>query len=97
MPDPDTRIVVSASPAGAQATSGVAAVLLIASTLPALIAVLGTRDVTQIVAFVGSNSFAPVLGLIVGTGTIAWRQLRVRWSHQEKVALADDASIGVVK
>lgn len=93
----DNKIAVSASPVGAQATSGVAAVLLIVSALPALIAVLGTRDVAKIVAFIGSAEFAAPLGLIVTGATLLWRQLAVRWSHQEKAALAEDASIGVVK
>lgn len=97
MPDPTEPIVVSASPAGAQAASGVTALALILSTLPALIAVLGTRDVMKIVAYLGSTEFAPVLGLLIAAGTIIWRQVRVRLSHQEKAALAEDASIGVLK
>jgi len=97
MDDPQKPIVVSASPIGAQTNSGVAAVLLIVSALPALMAVLGTGDVMAIVRYIASADFAAPLGLLVAAGTVLWRQLAVRWSHQDKAKLADDASIGVVK
>lgn len=101
-PNPDVAdkpVVVPASPVGDQAGTAGRDILLLLSALPALIAVLGTHDVTRIVAYLGSADFAPVLGILVTAGTLLWRQwiARKRHTNDVKVASAAPNSIAIVK
>lgn len=90
MPD-EKPIVINPSPAADQGGAATRDFLLIISVLPAAIAVLGTRDVKQIVDFISSAQFAPVLGLIIGAGTLAWRQIVTRNKKKESVTIAEAA------
>jgi hypothetical protein len=63
--------------------------LIVVSVLPALTAVLGTRDVGQIVAFLQSTQFAPALGVLVLVGTSIWRQIVTRRKKKEVIAVAN--------
>lgn len=74
------------SPVPEQVGSITRDILLIASVLPALLAVLGTYDVTKITIFIASQQFAPVLGLIVTGGVVLWRQIITRKRKAEIVA-----------
>lgn len=96
---PDKPIQVAASPVADQTATVTRDLLLVISVLPALLAVLGTRDVVQIIAFIQSTQFAPVLGLIVGTGVIVWRQWLARKKHANdlKMAKSADDRVAVVK
>lgn len=84
-------VVVNASPVADQTGTATRDVLLIVSALPALIAVFGTRDVQKIVSFIGSVEFAPVLGILVGTAVMAWRQVIARRKKAELVTVAQGA------
>lgn len=96
---PDKPVVVPASAASDQAGTAARDILLLVSALPALVAVLGTHDVTKIVAYLGSADFAPVLGIAVTAGTLAWRQwiARKRHTNDVKVASAAPDTVAVVK
>lgn len=91
MDGPDRPMVVNASPAGDQAGSALRDVTLIVGALPTLIAVLGTRDVKQVVDFIASAEFAPVLGLLVSLAVVAWRQWKARHNKAKLVTLANAA------
>lgn len=86
---PDRPIEVSPTATGAQTASISRDFLLILAALPALLAVLGTRDVNKIVAYISSVEFAPVLGLVVTAGVLAWRQWVTRRSHADKLTMAE--------
>jgi hypothetical protein len=75
---PDKPIVVPASPGGDQAATLGRDVIIIMSALPALIAVLGTHDVKQIVDFLSGTGFAPALGVLSAAAVLAWRQWNAR-------------------
>jgi hypothetical protein len=96
---PDKPIEVPASPVGGQTATGSRDILILLAALPALIAVLGTRDVSTIVAYIGSSEFAPALGLLIAGGTVAWRQWLARRKHANelKMAKSADDSVAVVK
>lgn len=98
MPDVQEPIVVNPSPAASQTATASRDVLLLVAALPALIAVFGTRDVKQIVDFIASAQFAPVLGLIVGGVVVVWRQINARRKKAELVTVAEAApnSVAVV-
>lgn len=78
-----------------QTGAAVRDVLLVASALPALLAVLGTRDVKQIIDFIGSSDFAPALGVIVAAGVLVWRQCVTRWEKRKLITAADAAPSSV--
>lgn len=63
--------------------------LLLLGVVPALIAVLGTRDVGKIVAYISGVEFAPALGIIMVTGVTVWRQFRARRVHAKQKAMAE--------
>ena len=88
-PPVDTPITVSASPASAQAGTAARDILLIVSAIPALMAVLGTRDLARIIAYISSVEFAPVLGVIVTASVLVWRQFIARRNNAVQVTLAD--------
>ena len=60
--------------AATQTGTAVRDITLIVGALPALLAVLGTRDLTKVVEFIASVQFAPALGEIVTGGVMLWRQ-----------------------
>ena len=66
--------------------------MLVVAALPALIAVFGTRDLKQIIDYIASAQFAPVLGIIVIAGTAAWRQWITRHNNAQKVTMAREVS-----
>lgn len=88
-PPVEQPVTVSRSPVPEQTGTAVRDILLIVSAVPALIAVLGTRDVVKIVAYVSSVEFAPVLGVIVGAAVLGWRQLIARRNTAVKVTMAE--------
>lgn len=96
---PDKPIEVAVSPAGAQASTAARDVALILAILPALIAVIGQRDLIALIRFIGSTEFAPVLGLIVAAAVPLWRQWLARRKHANdlKMAKSADDSVAVVK
>lgn len=89
--DPDTPpkpIEVRVSPAVDQTGAISRDILLIASVLPALIAVIGKRDLQAIINYISSTEFAPVLSIIVATVVIGWRQWITRRNHAEALKMA---------
>jgi hypothetical protein len=96
---PPNPITVPATPTSDQVGTLSRDFLLIVGVLPALLAVLGTRDVTKIVAFLSSSAFAPVLGLVLTAGVVGFRQWKARRTHAESVKMANASpnSVAVVK
>lgn len=96
---PDRPVVVAESPVGIQSATLARDFLIVVSIIPALAAVFGTHDLNQIVAFLTGPQFAPALGVITLTATVAWRQWIVRRQHSNDVKMASAApdSIAVVK
>lgn len=96
---PDQPVVVPASPVGDQVATFSRDFVILASALPALIAVLGTHDVKQITDYLTSQAFAPALGVIVLAGTLGYRQWKARKRHTDDVRVAKAApdSIAIVK
>lgn len=98
---PDKPIVVSASTFPAAAQSIVAAIVIIMGAMPAFIAVLGTHDVTKMVAYAGSSAFVPVLGavgVVVAIGTRAWQALKTHANVIKLLRLPSTPnSVGFVK
>lgn len=95
----ETPVVVNPSPVADQVGTIMRDLALILAALPALLAVLGTRDVKQIVGFLSSTEFAPVLGVLVTGGVLLWRQLIARRAKAELVTVATAApdSVAVIK
>lgn len=95
----DLPIEVAISPAGTQTATATRDLLLIVSALPALIAILGTRDLSKIIAYIASVEFAPALGVLVGAGTLLWRQWLARKKHANELKMASAAPdrVAVVK
>lgn len=95
----DKPIEVAVSPAGTQTATITRDLLLIMSVLPALIGILGTRDVNKIIAYIASVEFAPVLGVLVAGGTVLWRQWNARKKHANELKMASAAPdrVAVVK
>lgn len=96
---PDQPIIVPATAFGDQAGTLARDILLVTSAIPALLAVLGTHDVNQIVAYVTGAQFAPALGVITLAATIVWRQWNARKRHTNDVKVAASApnSVAIVK
>ena len=88
-PPVEQPVIVNASPVPEQAGAATRDILLLLAALPALIAVVGTRDVGKIVAYISSVEFAPQLAVIVGAAVVVWRQIVTRRSSAVKVTLAD--------
>lgn len=76
--EPTPPVVVPSSPAVAQANTLLRDILIILAVIPSLMAVLGTRDVFQIIAYIQSVEFAPALGVIVLAAVTLWRQIHAR-------------------
>ncbi len=93
------QIVVNPSPAGDQAATATRDVLLILAALPAFIALLGKRDVIQVVNFLSSVDGLPIVSLIIVPGVIAWRQWLARRNKARMVTVAEAAPnrVAVVK
>lgn len=96
---PDKPIEVPQSPVSAQVGSGGRDILLLVAALPALIAVLGTRDVKQIVDWFAGQQGLAFIGLALAIGTPIWRQWIARRKHANDVKLVSnvDDRIGKVK
>lgn len=97
--DAPKPIQVSPTATTAQSGSAMRDVLLIVGVLPALLAVLGKRDLQALVDFIASTEFAPVLGIIVTGGVVAWRQWLARRQHAESLKMAQNTPdrVAVVK
>jgi hypothetical protein len=80
---------IEKSPAKDQGGAFLRDALILASALPALIAVFGTHDLGQIVSYLQSTQFAPALGVLVLIGTSAWRQVVTRRKKKEVIAVAN--------
>jgi hypothetical protein len=96
---PSKPIEVPASPAPAQTATGARDMLLLIAALPALVAVLGTRDVKQIIDWLASEPGLAFVGLLIAIGTPIWRQWLARRTHAEQVKMATVAPdrVAVVK
>lgn len=92
-------IEVAASPAGEQTTTGLRDFLLLVAALPALIAVLGTRNVKDIVDWFAGEQGLAFIALVVALATPLYRQWLARRNHAVKLKLAEnvDDEIGIVK
>jgi hypothetical protein len=75
-------------PPASQTGTAVRDIALIVGALPALLAVLGTRDLTKVVDYIASVQFAPALGVILTGGVMLWRQ-----RHAARVKNAAPATI----
>ena len=82
-------IVLDASPAGLQAGTLARDAVLVLAALPTLVAVVGRRDLVEIVNYLGSAEFAPAAGVIVTAGVLVWRQVLARRSKAQQVRLAE--------
>ena len=72
-------------PVASQTGTAIRDITILISALPALIAVLGTRDVTKIADFLASTQFAPALGVIAAAAVIGWRQMHARKAKQARL------------
>lgn len=99
MDDQDKPVIINPSPVPDQLGSAGRDIMLVAAALPALIAVVGTRDVKQIVDYVGSSEFAPALAVIVTGVVFVWRQMKARRNKARMVTIANSApdSVAVVE
>lgn len=86
-----TPIIVNPSPAKDQIATATRDVALLLAALPALIALLGKRDVIGIVNYLASAEGSTVLGMIVAAGVVAWRQIIARRKKTELVTVAEAA------
>lgn len=75
---PTPPIAVPNSAVPSQISTLLRDLTIVLTALPALLAVLGTRDLLHIIAYVRSVEFAPALGVIVGAGVLLWRQINAR-------------------
>jgi hypothetical protein len=73
-------------PVASQAGTAVRDITILISALPALIAVLGTRDVSKIADFLAGTQFAPALGVITAGAVMIWRQMHARKVRQARPA-----------
>lgn len=87
-----TPIIVNPSPAKDQIATATRDVALLLAALPALIALLGKRDVIGIVNYLASAEGSTVLGMIVAAVVVGWRQILARKKKAELVTVARDAS-----
>lgn len=96
---PDKPIEVAASAAPAQTATGARDILLLVAALPALVAILGKRDVKQLIDWLASEPGLAFVGLVIALGTAGWRQWLARRTHAEqlKMASATPDRVAVVK
>lgn len=87
----ETPIIVNPSPAKDQIATATRDVALLLAALPALIALLGKRDVIGIVNYLASAEGSTVLGMIVAAAVVGWRQLLARKKKAELVTVAASA------
>lgn len=87
----ENPIIVNPNPAKDQIATATRDVALILAALPALIALLGKRDVIGIVNYLASAEGSTVLGAIVAAGVLVWRQFIARQKKAELVAVATAA------
>jgi hypothetical protein len=92
---PDKPIEVSTSPAGTQAATGSRDFLLLVAALPALVAVLGTHNVKDIVDWFAGEQGLAFLGLVIAIGTPLWRQWLARRKHANELKMAKSADDSV--
>lgn len=86
-----TPIIVNPNPAKDQIATATRDIALLLAALPALIALLGKRDVIGIVNYLASAEGSTVLGMIVAAGVVAWRQVIARRKKAELVTVAEAA------
>lgn len=94
---PDKPIEVAASPAADQASTGGRDLILLVAALPALIAVLGTHDVGQIVDWFAGQQGLAFLGLAAAIATPLWRQWLARRKHADLKAIEEKVDNTIVK
>jgi len=96
---PDRPIEVPITATAQQFGTGARDFLLLVAALPALIAVLGTRDLKQIVDWIAGQQGIAFLGLVIAIGTPLWRQWLARRKHANDLKMARNAddSVAVVK
>lgn len=79
----DKPIEVAASATGTQVATGSRDLLLIVAALPALVTILGTRDVKTIVDWFASEPGIAFLGLVIALATPVYRQWKARREHEK--------------
>lgn len=87
----ETPIVVNPSPVKDQIATATRDVALILAAIPALIALLGKRDVIGIVNYLASAEGSAVLGMLVAAGVVIWRQLLARRANAKLKIVAEAA------
>jgi len=87
----ETPIVVNPSPVKDQVMTATRDVALILAAIPALIALLGKRDVIGIVNYLASAEGSAVLGMLVAAGVVIWRQLLARRANAKLKIVAEAA------
>ncbi|MET0363014.1 MAG: hypothetical protein ABW169_00030 [Sphingobium sp.] len=86
-----TPIVVNPSPVKDQVMTATRDITLILAAIPALIALLGKRDVIGIVNYLASAEGSAVLGMLVAAGVVVWRQLLARRANAKLQIVAEAA------
>lgn len=71
--------------------------VVIASTIPLLMTVLGTKDIVSIIAFFQGEDGAKLLAAVIGLGTFAYGLYKTRKRGAQAVVLADAAPNAVAK
>ena len=96
---PDKPIEVPPTPGGIQAATGSRDILLLVAAIPALVAVLGTRNVKDIVDWFAGEQGLAFLGLLIAIVTPLWRQWLARRKHANDVKMAKSADnrVAVIK
>lgn len=87
----ETPIIVNPNPAKDQIATATRDVALLLAALPALIALLGKRDVIGIVNYLASAEGSTALGMIVAAAVVVWRQVIARRKKAELVTVAASA------
>lgn len=79
---------INPSPTGDQLGTLTRDLALILGAIPALLAVLGTRDFVAVVTYLRSAEFAPVAGVLWTVAIMVWRQLIARRAKAKLVNAA---------
>lgn len=81
-------IVINPSTIQAQAASISAHLVVIIAAFTAISGFVGKRDLMGFINYIQSAEALPFLALVVGGGTVVWRQIKARKTVQKQVTLA---------
>ena len=96
MPDASNEtppIAVNATPANDQITSAVRTVVLLISVMTALAGLASKHDLAGFIAYVQSAPFITAAGLVMGSVTFAWGQLKTRRRAKQLATIAADPRV----